>query len=151
LIPEERREINRPGGGLYPEPLKERIDEMNAWIQRDINKAVYDVAAAKDQVEYNARISTLFSAFDRVEDILAHSPFLLGDSMTETDIRLFTSVVRFDTVYYGTMHCSKKMVRYDYPKLHVWMQRLYWDESELTRGAFRKTTDFSHVSFPGER
>lgn len=151
LIPEERREMSRPGGGLYPKPLRERIDEMNAWVETNINRAVYDVAAAKDQVEYDGRISSLFSALDRVEDILARSPFLLGDSMVETDIRLFTSAVRFDAVYYGTMHCSKKMVRYNYPKLHAWMQRLYWDESELTRGAFKKTTNFEHVSFLRER
>lgn len=149
LIPDERREVNLPGGGLYPKALRAQIDDMNAWIQHDINSCVYDVAAALNQETYDARIKVLFSALDRVEAILAepgHGPFLLGETMTESDIRLFTSVVRFDVVYYSSLHCSLKLIRFDYPMIHAWMQRLYWDDTSLTHGAFRKTTYFEHVS-----
>jgi putative glutathione S-transferase len=149
LLPEDRREANRPGGGLYPEALRAKIDAMNIWIQRDINTGVYDVGTALNQETYDARIKDLFSALDRVETHLAepgHGPFLFGEMITEPDIRLFTSIIRFDVVYYSTLHCSLKLIRYDYPKLHRWMQQVYWDDSALTNGAFRKTTFFDHVS-----
>jgi putative glutathione S-transferase len=152
LLPEDRREANRPGGGLYPEALRAKIDAMNIWIQSDINTGVYDVGTALNQETYDARIKDLFSALDRVETHLAepgHGPFLFGEMITEPDIRLFTSIIRFDVVYYSTLHCSLKLIRYDYPKLHRWMQQVYWDDSALTNGAFRETTFFDHVSrFP---
>ena len=150
LLPEDRREANLPGGGLYPPALRPQIDAMNEWIQSDINTCIYDVGAAPDQESYDARIKVLFSALDQVEAQLGepgHGPFLFGNTITETDIRLFTSVIRFDVSYYNTLHCSLKLIRYDYPKLHKWMQKLYWDESPLTNGAFRKTTFFDHVSY----
>ncbi len=150
LLPENQREVNRPRGGLYPPALRPQIDAMNKWIQSDINTCIYDVAASIDQETYDTRIQVLFSALDRVEAHLgepSQGPLLFRETITETDIRLFTSVVRFDMAYYNTLHCSLKLVRYDYPNVHKWMQNLYWDESPLTSGAFRKTTFFDHISF----
>src|SRR6266536_2395402 len=91
LLPEDRRETNRPSGGLYPKHLRPQIEAMNKWIQTDINSCVYDVGGAIDQESYDARIKALFSALDRVESHLAepgHGPFLFGEMITETDIRL---------------------------------------------------------------
>jgi putative glutathione S-transferase len=149
LLPKDRQEANRPGGGLYPEVLRPKIEAMNKWIQSDINACVYDIVAATDQESYDDRIKTLFSALDHVEAHLTtpgSGPFLFGETITETDIRLFTSIVRFDIVYYTTFHCSLKLIRYDYPNLYKWMQQLYWDDSPLTNGAFKNTTLFDHVS-----
>lgn len=150
LLPEERRELNSPGGGLYPVSLRPQIDEMNTWIQEDISNGVYSCSSATTQEAYDARINILFTAFDRLEHHLArpgHGPYIFGKSITETDIRLFTTLIRFDVVYYTSLHCSLKMIRYDYPKLHGWLRRLYWDETPMTNGgAFRKTTFFDHVS-----
>lgn len=149
LLPEDRREVNRPGGGLFPNDLRSRIEETNGWIQTDINSCVYDVAAALDQKSYDTRIKVLFSALDRVESILAapgHGRFLLGDTITESDIRLFTTMIRFDAAYFNALRCGLKAIRFDYPKIHKWMQLLYWDDSSMTYGSFRHTTYFNHVS-----
>ena len=151
LLPQDRREANAPGGGLYPPELRSKIDEMNAWIQEAINTGVYKCGTATAQETYDAQIKTLFSALDRVEDHLAqpgHGPYIFGDAITETDVRLYTSLIRFDVAYYSMLNCSLKMIRYDYPMLHDWLRRLYWDGSTMTNGgAFRRTTFFDHVSF----
>ncbi|OBT85151.1 hypothetical protein VE02_05642 [Pseudogymnoascus sp. 03VT05] len=147
LLPEYRREVNRPGGGFYPMGLRSQIDAMNTWIQSDINACVYDVGAAVDQESYDARTKVLFSAFDRVERHFAETgngPFIFGETITETDVRLFTSIIRFDVAYSSALRCSSKLVRYNYPLLHKWMQLLYWDDSPTTDGAFRNTTFFEH-------
>jgi putative glutathione S-transferase len=60
--------------------------------------------------------------------------------------RLFTTLVRFDAAYVPIMHCNLKQIRYDYPLLHAWLRRLYWEEDEEARGAFQSTTFFNEVS-----
>jgi glutathionyl-hydroquinone reductase len=157
LLPEDRHAENMPGGGLYPKSLQGQIDAMNEWVQRDINNGVYDVAAAEDQETYDDRVQRLFKSLSRVENHLAERAVtgggsgLFGDLVTEADIRLFTSVVRFDVAYHTTLRCGAKTIRNDYPHIHRWMQTLYWDNSPLTNyGAFRKTTNFEHVSLSSQ-
>ena len=143
LLPEHLREVNRPGGGLYPEHLRTEIDGVNDWVYNTINNGVYKVGFAKTQEAYDANIEPLFKSLDRVEDILGHGkPYLLGDNITEADVRLYTTIARFDVAYFSVFQCNIKSIRHDYPRLSLWFRRLYWDQNEdsQARGAFYKTT-----------
>ncbi|RMZ75095.1 hypothetical protein DV738_g5650, partial [Chaetothyriales sp. CBS 135597] len=141
------REANRPGGGFYPSHLRKEIDEMNDWVYDTINNGVYKCGFATSQQAYDSSIYPLFKSLDRLEAHLAdpaHQPFLFGKHITEADIRLYTTLARFDVAYYSIFKCNLKMIRHDYPLLSLWLRNLYWDESETTNGgAFKKTTAFN--------
>ncbi len=145
LLPEPLREVNRPGGGLYAAPDRARIDAMNEWVYPKINNGVYKVGFATSQAAYDANVGPLFAALQDLEDALAAhgGPFLLGDHLTEVDVRAFTTLARFDVAYHSAMLCSIKTIRHDFPHLHLWLRRLYWDAELVrhqTRGAFSSTT-----------
>jgi glutathionyl-hydroquinone reductase len=148
FLPEERRETTKP---LLPESLKEQIDEMNEWVYDQVNNGVYKIGFATTQEAYEAAFRPLFNGLDRLEKHLSepeHQPYLFGNHITEADIRLFTTLIRFDCAYYPIFKCNWRMIRTDYPKLHDWLRRLYWDSGpETNGGAFRSTTNFDHVSF----
>ncbi|RMD39925.1 hypothetical protein DV735_g5201, partial [Chaetothyriales sp. CBS 134920] len=143
----DQREENRPGGGFYPSHLRKEIDEMNDWVYATINNGVYKCGLATSQEAYDSNIYPLFKSLDRLEAHLAkpaHQPFLFGQHITEADIRLYTTLARFDVAYYSIFKCNLKMIRHDYPLLSLWLRNLYWDESETTNGgAFKKTTAFN--------
>ncbi|KAF4554068.1 Glutathione S-transferase-like protein 8 [Elsinoe fawcettii] len=146
LLPEEMREGNRPGGGLLPEGLKGEIEEFNAWVYDDINNGVYKTGFATSQTAYEENLEVLFKGLRRVEEHLADGRrFLFGEHLTEADIRLFPTIVRFDSAYYVLFRCNLGMIRTDFPNIHRWLRRVYWDETEETRGAFRATTNFDHI------
>lgn len=149
FLPEASRELNRPGSGFYPAHLRREIDAMNAWVYSQINNGVYKTGFATTQAAYEENVYPLFEALDRVEDHLGqpgHQPFLFGEHITEADIRLYTTIARFDVAYYVIFRCNLKMIRHDYPRIDRWYRRLYYDESEETRGAFKQTTFFDIVS-----
>ncbi|PGH18007.1 hypothetical protein AJ80_04628 [Polytolypa hystricis UAMH7299] len=145
-VPENLREANKPGGGLYPEHLRKDIDEMNEWVYNTINNGTYKTGFATTQEAYEANLYPLFKSLDRVEEHLGqpgHQPYLFGEQITEADIRLYTTIIRFDVAYYLIFKCNLKMIRHDYPNIDRWLRRLYWDESEKTNGgAFKNTTLF---------
>ncbi|KAI1205647.1 glutathione S-transferase [Annulohypoxylon truncatum] len=143
FIPEQFREVNKPGGGLYPEHLRKDIDELNEWVYDTVNNGVYKCGFATKQESYDQNVYPLFKSLDRLESLLATQgkPFLFGDQITEADIRLYTTIARFDVAYYPVFLCNLKSIRHDYPHLHLWFRRLYWDESAITGGAFHKTTE----------
>ncbi|GLA50495.1 hypothetical protein AnigIFM63604_006555 [Aspergillus niger] len=151
LLPEELREANRPGGGFYPAHLRSEIDAMNEWVYHKINNGVYKTGFATTQEAYDANVYPLFEALDRVEQHLAHpghQPYLFGENITEADIRLYTTICRFDVAYYLIFRCNLKMIRHDYPLIDRWYRRLYHDETQRTRGgAFKKTTLFGIYKF----
>ncbi|KAJ5637311.1 hypothetical protein N7490_007190 [Penicillium lividum] len=150
FLPQNLREINLPGGGFYPEHLRNDIDAMNAWVYPLINNGVYKTGFATTQESYLENIYPLFKALDRIEahlDQPEHQPFLFGKHITDADIRLYTTIARFDVAYYLIFRCNLKMIRHDYPLLDRWYRRLYYDASELTRGAFKDTTFFDIYKF----
>ncbi|KAI9710514.1 MAG: hypothetical protein M1820_002650 [Bogoriella megaspora] len=145
LLPAEKREVNRPGGGLFPEGLREEIEKMNGWVYDKVNNGVYKTGFASTQEAYEEHVYPLFEALEKLEDHLEKkgTKYLMGDHITEADIRLYPTIVRFDPAYATVFGCNLKTIRNDFPKLHDWLRRLYWDESERTNGgAFKSTTDF---------
>lgn len=123
---------------------------MNSWVYDTVNNGVYKIGFATSQAAYNEHITKLFQSLDRLEAHLSepgHRPYLFGEHVTEADVRLYTTLIRFDVAYYALFKCNIKMIRMDYPRLHEWLRRLYWDEGlETAGGVFKKTTQFEVVS-----
>jgi putative glutathione S-transferase len=121
---------------------------MNAWTYPDLNNGVYRAGFATAQDAYNDAVTAVFGALDRLEDHLAThpGPYLFGETITDADVRVYTTLVRFDVAYFTIFKCNLKMVRYEYPKLHAWLRGLYWDQDERVGRAFRGTVDFDAVS-----
>lgn len=150
LLPEHLRESAAPGGGFYPEKLRPQIDEMNEWVYNTVNNGVYKTGFATTQAAYEANLRPLFQSLDRLEQHLGesdHSPYLFGEHITEADIRLYTTLIRFDVAYHTIFMCNLKMIRHDYPRLSRWLRYLYWDGGHTQNGsAFKDTVDFWAVS-----
>ena len=150
FIPEQLRESSKGDKAILPEHLRKDIDAMNEWVYDTINNGVYKTGFAQSQEAYEEHVYPLFKSLDRLEEHLGqpgHVPYLFGDHITEADIRLYTTIIRFDVAYFTIFKCNLKMIRYEYPRLHNWVRRLYWDESGMTNyGAFKKTVDFQAVS-----
>jgi putative glutathione S-transferase len=105
-----------PDFDLYPEPLRAEIDALNEWIYPEINNGVYRCGFARNQEAYSRAVRILFAALDRVEAILERRRYLCGDQLTEADVRLFTTLVRFDCVYVSHFKCNVRRL-VDYPNL----------------------------------
>ena len=110
---------------LYPIALRPQIDEVNAFVYDNINNGVYRCGFATEQAAYERAIDRLFSALDRVEGDLGLRAWLAGDEHpTEADWRLFTTLVRFDAVYFGHFKCNRNRIE-DFPHLSRYLRRLY--------------------------
>ncbi len=109
---------------LSPEALLPEIDAINARIYPAINNGVYRAGFATTQAAYEEAFDTLFTALDEVEERLSESRYLVGGRLTEADVRLFTTLVRFDPVYYGHFKCNLRQIR-DYPNLWGYVRDIY--------------------------
>lgn len=109
---------------FYPEYLRKEIDAVNKRIYHDINNGVYKSGFATSQEAYEEAVANLFEALDWVEERLSKQRYLCGDTITEADWRLFTTLVRFDPVYVGHFKCNLKRI-YDYPNLWSYTRELY--------------------------
>jgi putative glutathione S-transferase len=149
LLPPEQREANKGESSFIPQHLRSEIDTFNAFVYENVNNGVYKTGFASSQKAYDEHITKLFQALDRIEYHLAEAdnqPYLFGQYITEADIRLFTTLIRFDVSYYTLFKCNLKMIRMDYPRLHLWLRRLYWNDGPETGGGlFRKTTCFETI------
>jgi glutathionyl-hydroquinone reductase len=127
-----------PGYDFYPERLRREIDSVNDWIYPNINNGVYRCGFARSQQAYDRAAGDLFHALDRAEGILEKNRFLTGDRLTEADIRLWTTLVRFDLVYVTHFKCNLRRL-VDYPCLWGFTRELY------AHPAFHQTTNFTHI------
>ena len=109
---------------FYPEALRTEIDEINEPIYNNINNGVYRAGFARTQKAYDRAYDRLFNTMDELEDRLSKQRYLVGDQITEADWRLFTTLVRFDAVYYNHFKTNKKRLM-DYPNLWGYTRELY--------------------------
>jgi putative glutathione S-transferase len=109
---------------LYPEPLRVEIDRINAFIGPQINGGTYRAGFAATQQAYDAAVLDLFAALDLLEERLAARRYLVGERLTEADLRLFPTLIRFDVAYYGALRCNLRRL-VDYPNLWAYTRRLY--------------------------
>ncbi|GFG70748.1 glutathione S-transferase [Mycolicibacter senuensis] len=123
---------------LYPEPLRAEIDEVSKRIYTEINNGVYRCGFAGSQDAYSAAYDRLFTALDWVGDRLADQRYLVGDTITEADVRLFTTLVRFDAVYHGHFKCNRQKLS-ELPVLWAYARDLF-----QTPG-FGDTVDFVQI------
>ncbi|WP_225881889.1 glutathione S-transferase family protein [Streptomyces aureocirculatus] len=135
----EWQDLHRPGApDLYPEPLRAEIDEVMEGIYHDVNNGVYRAGFASSQSEYESAYEDVFRRLEETSRRLAGRRYLVGDSITEADIRLFTTLVRFDAVYHGHFKCNRRKLTED-PVLWAYARDLY-----QTPG-FGDTVDFDHI------
>ncbi|WYZ46422.1 hypothetical protein EsH8_IX_000647 [Colletotrichum jinshuiense] len=134
------------GVNLYPEALRSQIDETNEWTYDKINNGVYKSGFATTQDAYERNVVALFEALDKAEAHLASThkdgPYYFGNEITEADIRLFVTIIRFDPVYVQHFKCNIRDIRSGYPYIHKWMRNLYWNVP-----AFKDTTQFEHIKW----
>lgn len=135
----EWTEHHRDGApDLYPENLRAEIDEVNDVIFRDVNNGVYRAGFAGSQESYEKAHARLFDRLDWLEERLATQRYLVGDTITEADIRLFTTLARFDAVYHGHFKCNRNKLS-EMPVLWAYARDLF-----QTPG-FGDTTDFVQI------
>lgn len=108
----------------YPAALREEIDAINGVVYAKVNNGVYRTGFATTQEAYEEAFDALFEALDDLEDRLSTSRYLVGDQITEADWRLFTTLVRFDSVYFGHFKCNQRRI-VDYPNLWAYLRELY--------------------------
>jgi len=108
---------------LAPVHIAKQVDSMNTWLHDRVNRAVYAAGFAAEQQDYDEKVSKLFESLDKLEARLAEQLYLLGDTVTESDLYLLATLVRFDNVYYPLFRCSYRRIS-DYPGLSEYLQRL---------------------------
>ncbi|MDK2594135.1 glutathione S-transferase family protein [Pseudoalteromonas obscura] len=123
---------------FYPQHLRNSIDEINAFIYENINNGVYRTGFATSQEAYEQAFGQLFNALDKVEHLLSENQYLVGDTLTEADWRLFTTLIRFDAVYVGHFKCNKRTIE-SYPNLSNYIRALF------QYSGVAKTVDFYHI------
>jgi len=132
-LPDVKAELDFAPARLLPQ-----IDEINARIYDRVNNGVYKAGFATTQDAYEEAISNLFDELDVLEQHLTTSRYLVGDTLTEADWRLFTTLVRFDPVYVGHFKCNIRRIA-DYPNLNNYLRELY------QVAGVAKTTNIDHI------
>ena len=123
---------------LYPEDLRGEIDALNARVYDTVNNGVYKCGFATTQDAYEENFVKLFATLDELDARLEGKKYLFGDRLTEADVRLFTTIVRFDPVYVGHFKCNLRRIA-DYPNLYRFLKTLY-NLPDVT-----ETVNFTHI------
>jgi putative glutathione S-transferase len=123
---------------LYPEALRPAINELNDRIYPAVNNGVYRAGFATSQGAYEEAFDEVFAELDALETLLGEKRYLAGEYLTEADVRLFTTLIRFDAVYHGHFKCNLRRIA-DYPNLSNWLREIY----QLPGVA--DTVDFVHI------
>jgi putative glutathione S-transferase len=122
----------------YPQALRAEIDAVNDWVYDDINNGVYKCGFATTQAAYEEAFDALFAALDKVEERLSKQKYLVGNQITEADWRLFTTLIRFDAVYFGHFKCNQKQIA-DYLHISCYLRNLY------EQPYIAETVNISHI------
>ena len=123
---------------FYPAPLRSEIDALNERIYPAVNNGVYRAGFATSQQAYEEAFDEVFAELDHLEQVLGANRYLSGEYLTEADVRLFTTMIRFDAVYHGHFKCNLRRIA-DYPNLSNWLRELYqWP-------GIAETVDFQHI------
>ncbi len=117
-------EVGAAPGDYYPQALRAEIDEINARVYETVNNGVYRSGFATTQPAYEEAVQALFETLDYLEGLLSKQRYLVGDRITEADWRLFTTLVRFDPVYFGHFKCNRRRI-VDYTNLWGFTKELY--------------------------
>lgn len=125
-------------GDYYPEALRAEIDSVNDKVYPNVNNGVYKAGFATKQEVYEEEVTNLFQTLDELEERLGENRYLVGDTLTEADWRLFTTLIRFDSVYYGHFKCNIKRLT-EYKNLWRYTRELYnWP-------GVAETVNFQHI------
>ena len=122
----------------YPADLRAQVDAINEQVYDAINNGVYRAGFATSQQAYEAAYYELFDALDRVEQFLTRERYLAGAVLTEADWRLFTTLIRFDAVYYGHFKTNRQRIA-DYPAISNYLRELY------QQPGVAQTVNFAHI------
>ncbi len=114
----------QPDLDLYPNELQGSIDEWNETIYQTVNNGVYRCGFAQTQAAYDLAYTELFATLDRVNNLLSNQRYLCGDALTLADVRLFTTLIRFDLVYHTLFKCNQQRIQ-DYPHLQTYVREIY--------------------------
>ena len=123
----------------WPEALRDKIEAVNERIYDTVNNGVYKSGFATTQDAYEEAVEPLFKSLDWIEDTLSRNRYLLGDTLTEADWRLWTTLVRFDAVYHGHFKCNRRRI-VDYPNIWAYTRELY------QRPGVAETLDLDHIT-----
>ena len=133
------KDFHRPGApDLYPVDLRAEIDEVAELVFHDVNNGVYRCGFATSQAAYERAYDALFARLDWLEQRLRHQRYLCGDRLTEADVRLFTTLVRFNAVYHGHFKCNRNKLT-EMPVLWAYARDLF-----QTAG-FGESVDFDQI------
>lgn len=123
---------------FYPVALRSKIDAINEKVYNNVNNGVYRCGFATTQEAYEQAFAELFATLDELEVHLEQHSWLVSEQLTEADWRLFTTLVRFDAVYFGHFKTNKKRIS-DYPALQAYLRRLY------NHPGVKETVNFTHI------
>jgi putative glutathione S-transferase len=123
---------------FYPEALRSEIDAINATVYTNVNNGVYRAGFARTQEAYEEAFRALFNTLDELDVRLDDQRFLVGDPLTEADWRLFTTLIRFDAVYFGHFKCNRRRIA-DYPNLSGYLRDLFQVPG------VKETVDIEHI------
>ncbi|ARF51577.1 MULTISPECIES: glutathione S-transferase family protein [Pantoea] len=116
--------VGARAGDYYPPALRDKIDDLNGWIYDTVNNGVYKAGFATSQAAYDEAVTALFQSLSRLEQILGQHRYLTGDTLTEADLRLWTTLVRFDPVYVTHFKCDRHRIS-DYLNLSGFLRDIY--------------------------